>query len=348
MPNPQSPQEIPLPPHFDPDRVGQVWRVPYQQRAGEARQWAEQYHIQPSSADRFKIALIGIDIQNTFCLPGFELYVAGRSGTGAMDDNRRLCEFIYRNLGRITEISATMDTHQAFQIFHSIYLIDEHGNHPDPLTLISAEDIRNGRWKFNPAVADSLGIDPTYGQEHLQNYVEQLKSNQKYELTIWPYHAMLGGIGHALVAAFEEALFFHSIARNWQADIILKGDNPLTESYSAIGPEVQRGPNNEEIAHKSGKLFEKLQRFDALIVAGQAKSHCVAWTISDLLAELRLKDERLAEKVYLLEDCTSPVVVPGVVDYSDQADEAYEKFAQAGMHLVRSSAPLNTWPGLQV
>jgi nicotinamidase-related amidase len=348
MTSAQSSQELPVPPQFDPQKVGQVWRVPYQQRAREARQWAVQTHIQPASSDVFKIALIGIDIQNTFCIPEFELYVAGRSGNGAIDDNRRLCEFIYRNLNHITEISATMDTHQAFQIFHPVYLIDAHGNHPDPLTVISAEDIQKGQWMFNPAVANSLGIDPNYGQEHLKHYVEQLKSNEKYELTIWPYHAMLGGIGHALVAAFEEALFFHSIARSRQADIILKGDNPLTESYSAVGPEVQRGPHGEEIAHKSGKLYGKLEQFDAVIIAGQAKSHCVAWTISDLLADIQANDGELAEKVYLLEDCTSPVVVPGVVDYSKQADEAFEKFVQAGMRLIRSDVPLNSWPGIQV
>jgi len=29
------------------------------------------------------------------------------------------------------------------------------------------------------------------------------------------------------------------------------------------------------------------------------------------------------EKVYLLEDCTSPVVIPGVIDYTDLADAAF-------------------------
>jgi len=55
---------------------------------------------------------------------------------------------------------------------------------------------------------------------------------------------------------------------------------------------------------------------------------------------------RLAEKVYLLEDCSSPVVVPGVADYTDDADAAFARFAAAGMHVVRSTKPLETWPGL--
>jgi len=50
-----------------------------------------------------------------------------------------------------------------------------------------------------------------------------------------------------------------------------------------------------------------------------------------------LADPQLAKKVYLLEDCTSPVVVPEVVDHTDAADAAYERFAKAGMHVVKST-----------
>jgi nicotinamidase-related amidase len=51
----------------------------------------------------------------------------------------------------------------------------------------------------------------------------------------------------------------------------------------------------------------------------------------------------LAEKVYLLEDCTSPVVVPGVLDYTEQADAAFRQFAEAGMHVVRSTESIASW-----
>ena len=86
--------------------------------------------------------------------------------------------------------------------------------------------------------------------------------------------------------------------------------------------------------------------FDAVVIAGQAKSHCVAWTIDDLLSSHLRAERRLAEKVYLLEDCTSPVVVPGAVDYTEEADAAFERFAAAGMHVVRSTDPIEDWPGV--
>jgi len=337
---------LPIPSHFDPKKVGEVWRVPYQERAVEAEKWAREHHIPPAVKDRFRICLLLVDLQNTFCTPGFELYVGGRSGTGAVDDNRRLCAFIYRNLSLITEICPTLDTHQAMQIFHGIFLINDKGEHPSPFTLISVEEVERGVWKFNPALSDSLGISLKDGQGYLLHYTRQLRAGGKYDLTIWPYHAMLGGIGHALVSSVEEAVFFHTMSRWYRTDFQIKGDNPLTENYSVLSPEVMTDADAKPMAQKNTRLIQKLLQWDAVVIAGQAKSHCVAWTIDDLLEDISVRDQPLAEKVYLLEDCTSPVVIPGVIDYTDQGDAAFRKFADAGMHVVRSTEPIENWPGL--
>jgi nicotinamidase-related amidase len=337
--------EQPIPPHFDPESVGSVWRVPYEERARAARAWAEAHGLRPAADDALRICLLAVDVQNTFCIPGFELFVAGRSGSGAVDDSRRLCEFVYRNLGTITQIVASLDTHYAMQVFHATWLIDAQDSHPAPYTLVSAEDVTAGRWRMNPAVAAALGLDAGWAQRHLAYYTQRLAEGGKYDLTIWPYHAMLGGVGHALVSAIEEALFFHTIARLSQPVFQVKGDNPLTEHYSMLGPEVTHGPDGETIATKNTALVQKLLTFDVVIVAGQAKSHCVAWTIDDLLTDDEAR-ERLARRTYLLEDCSSPVVVPGVIDYTDEADAAFERYARAGMHVVRSTEPIAQWPGL--
>jgi nicotinamidase-related amidase len=336
---------LPVPPHFDPARVREVWRVPYNARADEARAWADDQALPPAEADGFRICLVLVDVQNTFCIPGSELYVAGRSGNGAVDDNRRLCEFVYRNLGAITQIVPTMDTHRAMQIFHPLWLVDDHGDHPAPYTQISADDVESGRWRANPAVAASAQVEEEYLQRQLLHYTRTLEAGGKYSLTIWPYHAMLGGIGHALVSSVEEAVFFHAVARYAQPDFQVKGENPLTEHYSILAPEVKEGPDGELIASQNDALIERLLTFDAVVIAGQAKSHCVAWTIDDLLAGDDERERALAPRTYLLEDCTSPVVVPGA-DYSDEADAAFRRFADAGMHVVRSTEPLESWPAL--
>ncbi len=258
--NPYGTRQLSIPPHFDPNSVGDVWKVDYERRFKDAIAWANDYSIQPAYQDETKIVLIAIDIQNTFCIPGYELYVGGRSGTGAVDDNRRLCEFIYRNLRWITKIVASMDTHTAFQIFHPIFLVNQFGEHPAPNTQISCEDIKENRWMFNPQLAAILNINPDEGQKHLIYYTEQLKIRGKYDLTIWPFHSMLGGIGHALVPAVEEAFFFHSVSRSTATKFEIKGSHPLTEHYSILGPEVALDRNGNPLGEKNSSFHASIKR----------------------------------------------------------------------------------------
>ncbi len=335
-----SKQSWPLPDFFDPQKVGEVYRVPYQERAIAAEKWARELGIQPASGDRQKVGLLLIDVQNTFCIPEFELFVGGKTGMGAVEDNIRLCQFIYHNLGSITEIIPTMDSHTAMQIFHPIFWVNDEGRHPEPATTISLTDVRQGTWKANTKLAQSLteGNDDRL-QQHALHYVTKLSDDGKYPLTVWPYHSMLGGIGHALVSVVEEAIFFHSIARISPTKFELKGDNPLTENYSVLSPEVL-DTIDRPIARKNTTLIAKLLDFDKLLIAGQAKSHCVAWTVDNLLTEIQNIDPALTQKIYLLEDCMSPVVIPGVVDYSQAADDAFRRFVAAGMHSLNSTDDL--------
>ncbi len=279
--------QLPLPSHFNLTNVSQVWRVPYQERAVEAQTWTKQHNIQPALQDEFRICLLLIDVQNTFCIPDFELFVGGKTGQGAIEDNIRLCEFIYRNLATITTIVPTLDTHTAMQIFHPIFWINDAGEHPIPAaTNITPADIDQGIWKVNPAVAFSLKSSYELLEKHAYYYVKKLTQDGKYPLTVWSYHSMLGGIGHALVSAVEEAIFFHCIARDSQTQFEIKGDNPLTENYSILRPEVLESFDNRPIAQKNARLIQQLLEYDKVIIGGQAKSHCVAWTIDDLLTEI--------------------------------------------------------------
>jgi nicotinamidase-related amidase len=317
----------PLPAHFHPDRVQDIWRVPYQELATQAQQWAIRHQLPEAAQDQQQVALLLIDVQNTFCQPDFELFVGGRSGRGAIEDNIRLCEFIYRQLGSLTQIIATLDTHQAQQIFHPCFWVNPAGEQPAPMTIIQAADVQQGTWR--PVQPELLA--------YAQYYVQQLAASGKYPLTIWPYHAMLGGIGHALVPAVEAAIFFHTIARRATPQIITKGDSPLTENYSAIAPEVTTDQSGQVVGAAHPELIDCLLQVDKLFIAGQAQSHCVAWTVADLLTAIQKIDPSLASKVYLLSDCTSPVVVPGVVDYTAEAQAAFDRFAAAGMNIVKST-----------
>ena len=180
-------------------------------------------------------------------------------------------------------------------------------------------------------------------EAYSEHYVRVLTADGKYPLTIWPYHAMLGGIGHAVVSAVDEACFFHTIARKTQVHYEIKGQNPLTENYSVLRPEVLSDAAGKPIAEKNSGFLRLLLEYDQVIIAGQAKSHCVAWTVSDLLTEIQRSDPAFAKKIYLVDDLTSPVVVPGVVDYTESADAAFATASDAGMHIVQSTAPIAQW-----
>ncbi|HEX9185987.1 MAG TPA: isochorismatase [Vicinamibacteria bacterium] len=335
---------LPLPSFFDPAAVARVYRVPYQERAAQAETWARAHGIGRAAEDARRTALLLVDVQNTFCLPEFELFVAGRSGRGAVDDCGRIAAFLYRNLDRISEVVVTLDTHTAAQIFHPLFWVGPGGAHPAPHTVITLADVESGRWLVNPALAPAVGPRPGFDvPAWARHYARRLEERGKYPLVVWPYHSMVGGIGHALVSAVEEAVFFHSVARHAPTRVEVKGENPLTENYSALRPEVTEDEAGRSVASPNRALVERLLSFDTVIVAGEAQSHCVAWTVEDLLQEIRARDASLARKVVLLDDCTSPVVVPGVVDFTDAAEAAYARFAAAGMRRARSTD--SSFPG---
>lgn len=340
-----------LPPHYDPNGVVNADRwLPYGELMNSALDWRKQHGLRASATDRTKIGVLLIDEQNTFVHPQGELFVGGRSGNGAVEDAIRTVEFVYHNLGLITEIHCTLDTHRAYAVFHPPFLVNDAGESPAPYTLVSRQDIQDGVWKASPFMASALKVPLSAAQKHLEHYTEELEARGRYALTVWPFHAMLGGKGHTLVSGLEEACFFHSIARGAQTGFEVKGTNAFTENYSVLGPEVLTtfGGRVLPSAQRNTAFIDMLIAYDILVIAGQAKSHCVAWTIDDLLSDIKTKDPALTNKVYLLEDCTSPVVIPGVLDYTDEANEAFDRFRDAGMHVVKSTDPINSWPDIQL
>lgn len=320
----------------------------------EAADFRRRHHVKAAATDQVRVGVLIIDAQNTFCHPDGELYVAGMNGQGAVDDSVRMVEFLYRNLDRITRIHATLDTHRAYAVFHPTFLVDQHGNHPAPFTQVSHQDVVSGVWQPSPLMVsalktDAASFDMTAARRHLEHYTATLEAAGRYQLTIWPFHGMIGDKGHALVSGLAEAMAFHGFVRGAQPGIEVKGTHPLVENYSILGPEVTQLFDGTPIGRNT-QLLRQLTEFDVLVIMGQAKSHCVAWTIDDLLREVVAIDPALARKVYLVEDCTTAIVVKDpagnvVYDYGPDAEAAFDRFRAAGMHLVRSTEPMENWPG---
>jgi nicotinamidase-related amidase len=338
---------LPLPPFYEPRHAEAYGFAPVAATvATAAHDWRAAHTIRPAAADERRVHLLLIDVQKDFCFPEGTLYVAGRSGRGAIDDNRRIAEFIYRNLGALTEITTTMDTHLAYQIFFPSFWLDRGDQPLAAYTTITAAQVAAGEVRPNPAMAKWLcGGNYTWLCKQALHYCKELEAAGKYQLYLWPPHCLLGSDGHALAGVVHEARLFHSFARTAQSSVEVKGGNPLTENYSVLRPEVLSRFDGAALAQRNTQFLHTLLAADAVIIAGQAASHCVKSTIDDLLGEIAASDPALARKVYLLTDCMSAVTVPDgrggfVADFTPQADAALQRFADAGMHLIRSTDDL--------
>jgi nicotinamidase-related amidase len=348
-------QPLPVPTFFDPERAADwSYRPDAAQLQAAALAWRAQHGLRPAAADETRVHLLLIDVQKDFCFPEGSLYVAGRSGTGAIDDSRRIAELVYRNLGVFTDITTTLDTHLAYQIFFPSFWLDKADQPLAPFQTIHGDLIASGEVRPNPAMAKWLcNGNYTWLCKQVEYYCRELERAGKYQLYLWPPHCLLGSDGHALAGVVHEARLFHAFARTAQSSVEVKGGNPLTENYSVLRPEVTSRFDGAALAQRNTQFVRTLLEADAVVIAGQAASHCVKSTIDDLLGEIAAQDPALASKVYLVTDCMSAVTVPDgkggfAADFTAQADAALQKFAAAGMHLVKSTDPIASWPGLRL
>lgn len=304
-----------FPAFYDSDRVGDL-SYPDMNAIAQA---AAEANLPPAAGDEQRVHLLVIDMQVDFCHDNGSLYVPG-----AQDDIRRLIEFIFRHAGRITDVTCTLDSHLPYQIFHPAWWVDEEGNHPDPLTIITAEDVEAGRWR------------PLEMAEWSRDYVRRLEEGAKKQLAIWPYHVMVGGMGTALDPQLWSAIIWHALARKTQPVWLRKGLIPQTEHYSALQPEIPAPEHPHSSRHDA--LLETLAEADAVLVAGEAKSHCVLETLEDIVEAFADRPDVL-QKIYVLTDCMSSVVHPEV-DFEAIAVEQFEAFVEKGVNFVKSTDDL--------
>lgn len=320
---------LPIPSFHEDIRVGAFYIERGARVTEEARRYALANNVKPASSDRTRIAAFGIDVQVCFCHPEGSLFVPG-----AVEDTQRTLYWLYANLNRITGLVFSLDTHRIFQIFHPAWWQDAEGRTPPPMSTITAADIRAGRWRATRHPEESL------------EYCERLEATGRYVLTIWPYHSLLGSVGHALMPAMFEASLFHAVARDTPTRIDMKGEEPLTESYSVLAPEV-REVGGRKVGEFNQALFDHLLTFDRVYVFGQAKSHCVLSTLLDLKKRIEETDRSKMGRIHILEDAMSPVPAPPLnplppgLDFPRVAHETIQTLREAGMKVVRTTDPLD-------
>jgi nicotinamidase-related amidase len=347
--------ELPLPDIFEPARAEDVRYDPDPAAVqAAALAWADRLRLRPAAEDTERTILLLVDLQKDFCFPEGSLYVAGRSGRGALDDNRRVASFLYRNLDRVTATLCTLDSHLPHHIFSPSFWVGGDGERVEPHREIRAAHIRAGEIRPRPELAAWIaGGDPAWLERQALDYCEELERRGRYALYLWPPHCLVGSPGHSMVGVVQEARLFHAWARRADAAVEIKGLSPLTEHYSVLAPEIVTAHDGTPLAEGASGLAETLLAADRLIIAGQAASHCVRNTLEDLLRWIEARDPALARKVYVLEDCMSAVVVRDaaapervLADFTAPAEETFDRCRRAGVRVVRSTVAMGDWPPL--
>lgn len=233
------------------------------------------------------IHLIMIDPQRDFCDPSGSLFVPG-----ADKDMLRLAQFIRLQGNKLMDVHCTLDSHQTIHVAHPIFWKDSKGNHPTPFSVITLDDVKSGKWNTTNPQWQAKGL----------HYVEQLAKNNRYQLMIWPPHCRIGTIGHALVADVADALCEWEQKNFAKVNFVAKGSNFFTEHYSAVKADVPDDADNTTGLNTD--LLDVLKKADEILITGEALSHCVANTITDVADNFG--DENI-KKFVLLRDTTSNV-----------------------------------------
>jgi nicotinamidase/pyrazinamidase len=285
--------------------------------------------------------LLLVDVQRDFH-PGGSLAIPT-----AKEDSDRIAALIRAHGPRLQRIVATLDSHHKLHIAHPHFWTSANGvENPPPFTIISASDIESGKWKPRPSVqlpltqlldttifenatavltADESAIDAA---KYCLEYARRLEAKGRFQICIWPEHCLIGSEGHAMVPCVRQALDEWSVETGASVEFVMKGENLLTEMYSALAADV---PVSPETSFNTKLHASLLKQSDKLLVCGQAMSHCVNYTVRDIVEHASSKEE--VSKIFLLTDCAS--AVPG---FEAAAETFQADMKAAGVQLMESTA----------
>lgn len=234
-------------------------------------------------------ALLIIDPQNDFHPPAGSLGVPG-----AVQDTQRTIAFLQEHSKDIGEVIVTLDTHHKMHIAHAAFWAGNDGQQPAPFTIVEAMDIKAGKWRATQPEMEQWSLE----------YAEKLEAGGRFKICIWPDHCLMGTHGHAVYQPLADALNVwaekHSRSITW----VLKGQNNSTEMYSALKAEVE--VSDDPATQLNHDLINRLTSFHKVFCCGQAKSHCVNYTVRDLVGAW--PPCRVQDIVVLTDACSS---VPG-------------------------------------
>jgi nicotinamidase-related amidase len=113
--------------------------------------------------------------------------------------------------------------------------------------------------------------------------------------------------------------------KNYQA--LIKGTHPLTEHFGIFQAQIPIAGAPETQLNKV--LIDTLQAFDHIYLAGEARSHCVATSLQQVLTYA----PELAKKMIIIEDCMSDVTGLGHL-----GEPIYAQARKQGLRFTKAAA----------
>ncbi len=258
-----------------------------------------------------KNALLIIDPQNSFCHPGGSLFVQN-----ADKDMERLAKWILDNQQNLDFIGITLDSHQPNDIAHPSFWQDKNGKFPAPFTMISAEDVEKGIWS------------PRFDPKRCLDYLKSLEAQGEFKHIIWPEHCVIGSEGAAIYEPLMNAIIeWTKKGKFYQT--VAKGTYPFSEHFGAFQAQIP-DPKRPETQLNQG-LIKTLEEYQNVYLAGEARSHCVATSLKQVITEA----PSLASKFVILEDAMS-----NVTGFETIADPIYLKAKQKGIRFSTTNEKL--------
>ena len=262
------------------------------------------------------IQAVLVDPQNDFCVPD-----DGQGHQGALcvptghEDMKRVAAFIDRVGSKLDDIHVTLDSHQTIGIERPRWWKrTSDGAPPDPFTILGIHP--DGKRIVSLDAANNMAPTDveytTYMPSQLHQggptgkgsfgYLEALAAKGSLHV-VWPVHCVVGTWGWSVVPELADALARWEHDQFARVQYVVKGSNPFTEHFGAVHAEV---PDPEDPSTQVNTGFiQTLEEADLIAIAGEALSHCVAQTGSQIAA--CFSDPKYIQKLVLLTDATSNV-----------------------------------------
>ena len=168
---------------------------------------------------------------------------------------------------------------------------------------------------------------PQFSPDKARQYVCDLEADGQFAHFIWPEHCLIGSRGAALHDTLLDALKGWSRERRRDYVAVQKGLYPLSEHFGIFRAQVPDPAVPETQLNTA--LIADLDRFDTICLMGEAKSHCVANSLKQLLDFAPL----LVPKVVVVTDCMSDVTGLGHL-----ADSIYREARVKNVRFTESGA----------